>query len=428
MPQAFIRRARSVTLTLATLGSIVALGACAESAVVISASTTRSDSAGVLVITLEDRLSAYPLLTASDSITMHGAPEDLFANNPQAVLPLRDGRTLLSDNRLVASFDSSGAFADVVMKTGRGPGEIFWLAGMWQTGDDSLWVIDASAMRMSRLSPQLGFVSSTAYPRFGERRISLWGGIAGDTLAVSESTYDPNDRTPGLYPTSARLGTWVIGATAPTVGEPRVFGMSQRFQDGVLPAGFSIGQPYSASGQWRSYGRCMIYGYAERWEFDVHAVEASGQFTTVARLRAPRDSAPPITPELREAYIQRNVAGMPENGEIPRVQFEKALRDHATFPARLPSFGRVLVSADGAVWVQRYRESVEHESDQWTIIDLHGTRTWRLELPIGTRLLSVRPQGAFIATRDADEVETQRWLVFPELADLRPIPACRASN
>jgi hypothetical protein len=418
-------RATATVAALLSCAAVGALSACGEPVVIISAAVTRSDSAGVAIVTLEDSLNAHELISATDTVTLRGAPEDLFANNPQAVLPLRDGRTLLSDGRVLASFDTTGSFIGVVMSPGQGPGELSFLASMWQTADDSIWVVDASARRLSRLGPDLRVARSIAYPQFGERRVSVWASLQGDTMAVSEYASDPEDRSIGLYANESRLGTWVIGSTSVAVGAPRKFSMSQRFPDGVLPPGFSLSQPFSPSASLRTYGGCMLHGYANRWEFSLEAPDSTAQLTTVARLRAPRDSAPLVTAERKEAYIQRNVAEMPEQGEIPRAQYEKALREHSIFPDRIPSFGRVLISSDGAIWVQRYRDAVESEKDQWMIVDMHGTRAYRFQLPIGSRLLAVRPQAAFVASRDADDVETQRWLRLPQLDSIRPIPACR---
>lgn len=420
-----MRTTRSIPLLVATL----ALTACAESAVIISASVVRSDSAGISLVTLEDRIDAYAEISATDTMVLTGAPEDLFANNPQIMIPLRDGRTLVSDGNVVASFDSAGAFVSVAMPQGRGPGEVASLSALWQSPDDSVWVADISAGRLSRLTPDLRFARSTPYPRFSDRTgLSVWTGLSGDTLAVAEFGLDDGAKAPGVFPINYRLGTLIIGRDKPSLGEPRQFGVSERLQDGVLPQGYSLGQPFAPNAQWRAYGRCMVYGYPEAWELRIEAPDSSGVFATVAYVRAPRDSAPAVTAQRKEQHIVETMAGMPENSEFPRVQFERALREHVTFPNRFPNFGRVLTSADGAIWVQRFRESAAREPDQWTIVDVHGTRAWRLRLPAGSRLLAVRPQGALVATRDADDIETQAWLVLPQLADLRLIPACRSAR
>lgn len=420
-----MRMTRCAFLLLATL----AVTACAESAVVISASVVRSDSAGLSIVTLEDRLSSYAEIAATDTVVLKGAPEDLFANNPQMMIPLRDGRTLVSDGNLVASFDSAGAFVSVAMPQGRGPGEVASVDALWQSPDDSLWVADVSAGRLSRLAPDLRFARSTPYPRFTDQTgLSVWTGLSGDTLAVAEFGVDENTRAPGLFPINYRLGTLIIGSETPSLGEPRQFGVSERLPDGVLPRGYSIGQPFAPNAQWRAYGRCMVYGYPERWELRIEAPDSSGAFTTVAYVRAPRDSGVAVAAQRKEQYIVETMARMPQNSEFPRAQFERALREHVSFPARLPNFGRVLTSADGAIWVQRFRESAQREPDQWTIVDVHGTRAWRLRLPIGSRLLAVRPQGALVTTRDADDIETQAWWVLPQLDGLRPIPKCRSER
>lgn len=415
-----------VMLGCAAIGALGGSVACTDRAFSISAATTKADSAGVSIITLDDVPSAYALLKAADTVTLRGAPVDLFGNNPQIVLPLHDGRTLLGDGQVIATFDSTGAYVGIAMPKGRGPGEITALAGLWQTPDDSIWTVDPATRRISRFDSDLKFARSVEYPRFGENSaLSLYGILNRDTTAVVEFSFSDPPGDPGIVRTEYRIGTWVMGGAA-AIGEARLFGITQRFAPGVLPRGFSLAPPYSPSAQWRAYGRCMIYGYPERWELSIESPDATGRFTPVALLRAPRMLGEAVTPARRLQYIAEQLATYPaNNSEFPREQYERALRDYVTFAERVPAYGRVLTSDDGAIWVQRYRESVVRERDHWTIIDPQGIRSWRFELPTGSRLLAVRPQGAFIATRDADDVEVQRWLVFPELADIRPLPACR---
>lgn len=410
----------------AAIGALTVGVACADRAFTFSAVTTKADSAGVSIITLEDLQSAYSLLKAADTVTLRGAPEDLFGNNPQVVLPLRDGRTLLGDGQVIAHFDSTGAYRSIAMPKGRGPGEITTLSGLWQTPDDSIWTVDPSTRRISRFGPDLKYARSLEYPRFSETGgLSLFGVLNRDTTAVVEFNFSDPPGGPGIMRTEYRVGTWVMGGAA-AIGESRVFGITQRFAPGVVPRGFGMSPPFSPTAQWRAYGRCMIYGFPERWELSIESPDAAGRFTPVAILRAPRMLGEAVTPARRLKYIEEQMASYPtSNSEFPREQYESALRDQVTFAERVPAFGRVLTSDDGAIWVQRYRESAAREKDHWTIIDPQGIRAWRFELPTGSRLLAVRPQGAFVATRDADDVEVQRWLVFPELADIQPIAACR---
>ncbi|MBA3855055.1 MAG: hypothetical protein C0503_11620 [Gemmatimonas sp.] len=411
--------------TVLTLAGGLAAG-CVDAPILNRYTISSSDSTGILTITLEDSLSAYGRISASDSVILRGAPQDLFGNNPQIVIPLRDGRTLLSDGEVVAAFDSSGNFFGVVMPRGRGPGEVTTLSGLWQSADDSLWMVDPSTRRISRFAPDLKYVRSVEYPRFGENSaLSIFGGLDRDTTAVVEFNFSDAPGGPGIMRIEYRVGTWVMGGAA-AIGEPRVFGIAQRFAPGVVPAGFSLSPPFSPTAQWRPYGRCMIYGFPERWELSIESPDASGRFTPVTVIRAPLALGDAVTPERKEKHIVDAMAGMPaNNSEFPRDQYERALREHVTFPEREPAFGRVLVSDDGAIWVQRYRESAERERDYWTIIDAHGLSAWRFELPTRSRLLAVRPQGAFVATRDADDVETQAWVHLPKLKDIKVVPACR---
>ena len=414
--------------TCATIG-LALCAACHERPPGNGAELSHADSAGIFVVTLHDSLAAYPAVAATGSQRLRGAPVDLFrAGNPQMAVPLRDGRTLLSDGEIVAVFDSTGAYAGIAMPKGRGPGEVAALANIWQTVDDSLWIADYATRRLSRVSPALRYLRGIDYPRSDETGVlAVVGLLNGDTTAIVEFSPDPAG-PPGLLEVRYRLGIWPMGGR-PALGAPRKARELQRFADGVLPPGVpGLDTPYDRAAQWVAYGRCMLYGFPDRWELRIESADSSGRFADVALLRAPNDVPPEIGRERKERFIRQAASRLPERGPVTRAQLGRVMREHLIFPTRVPSFGRVMVSDDGAIWVQRFRESAEREPDRWTIVDARGMRSWRFELPSGSQVLAVRPQGVLVATRDADDVESQVWLRLPGLADVKLLPTCRLAS
>lgn len=388
-----------------------------------SGSITRSDSSGVSLLVLEGQVDSLPRIGPTDTLTLRGAPEDLFARNPQVAFPLRDGRTLLSDGSLLAVFDTNGVFDRVAIPEGRGPGEIAALAGFWQTADDSLWLVDIGTRRLSRFDPTLAYARSIQYPSGGSLGgVALWHEMGRDTVAAMGFSSDASTSSPGRRITSIRAGYWVLGPDSAVLGEERPFG-----ENVTLPPGAwvepSISAPFQRSAVFKPLGRCSVFGFSDRWELRVEEPAPVGKLRLVATVRAPANAPPSIGPDEREAYIDGSTRGF-RNPDL-RAQLQRAIREHAPFPSTEPHFGRVLTSRDGAIWVQRYRGPGTAREDVWTVVDAGGARAWQVRVPPRSRLLAVDSARAFVATADDDDVETQHWWRFRELADVSLPAACR---
>lgn len=402
-----------------------AIAACAGESSATSERVTVADSAGITVVTLAGDPRTLPLLRVADTLTLSGAPDDLFSNNPQIVYPLRDGRTILSDGRTFALFDAEGAHSGPFARQGQGPGEIGMLSGLWQGTDDSVWVVDMSTRRLSRFAPSLEFKRTVLQPMWGSGRgFSIWSGITGDTTAIVEFALNDMQRGPGRHSSEMGFGTWVIGAESPVMTDRRRFGEYLILPPAVMGE-MILSVPMGKNAQWRPIGRCMAYGFGDRWHFQLDATGGDGKLVTQAIVRAPDDQVDPITAEVRERYIT-NYIGQQQPSDFT-TRYEKALREHVTFPDSTPHFTRVFGGPDGALWVQRYRGSATDVEDHWTIVDASRGRAWRLAVPIGSRLLAVDSARVFIATKDEDDVESHHWWSLPELAGIAPPAGCRVN-
>lgn len=403
----------------------LALSACGSESPAAVERVTVTDSAGITVVSVAGDPRSLPLLRVADTLTLRGAPEDLFSNNPQIVIPLNDGRTILSDGGSFALFNQDGTHAGPFARQGQGPGEIGSLSGFWQGADDSIWVVDMATRRLSRFSPSLQYTRSVLQPMWrSETGFSIWTGITGDTTGVVEFALNDMQRAPGRYASEMGFGTWVIGTESPVMSDRRRFGEYLILPAGVLPETM-ISVPMGRNAQWRPLGRCVAYGYSDRWHFQLDAPGPDGKLVTQAVIRAPDDPVDPITPELRERYITNTIRQQRPSDFTTR--YEKALREHVTFPDSTPHFTRVFGSRDGALWVQRYRGSATDVEDHWTIVDGNRGRAWRLVVPVGSRLLAVDSARVFIATRDDDDVESHHWWSLPELEGITPPAGCRVN-
>jgi len=400
--------------------------ACGESRSATESRVTRSAGAGADTVFLNGPLGSLPELAVADTITFTGAPEDLFASNPQVAFPLRDGRTILSDGREFAVFGADGGLQGRFTRQGQGPGEIAYLSAYWQDDTDSVWTVDPGTRRVSVFAPDLSFARSFQIPNWGdESGISLWAGLGRDTLAALRFEFAPLSLPPGRATTMIDIGTWVVGADSVVLPLRRASGEVEALAPGILPEPI-VSTPFGGSQSWRPVGRCMVYGFSSEWALTLDAPGPDGALRTIGRVVAPDLKPVPVDAERRKAYIEGFTRQI--RNDAFRAAYDKALREHITFAPNIPFFGRVLTSRDGAIWIQDYRGTGTSRADAWTVVDLSKLRAWRLSVPPRSRLLAVDSARAFIASADEDDVETHRWWVLPELAGITPPAACRAGE
>lgn len=413
---------QSLTLTVALLIGT----ACGEDAARGDSGFTRGGPAAVDSLALHGSLADLPALRVTDTITLTGAAEDLFARNPSATIALRDGRTILSDGRTYAVFARDGRYQGPFSRQGAGPGEIRFLQGIWQWPGDSLWTVDAGTRRISVFDSALQFVRSFQYPHWGdESGIVLRAPLARDTVAAVRYRYLPLSAPPGPMTVTVDLGLWDVEADSAALSITRPYSTAFVLQPGILPEPI-VTTPFGGEMQWSTLGRCHLYGFSAEWRLQLDAPGADGQLVVVADIRAPDVARVPVDDTRKEEYIRSVTARIPSDGF--RASYGRALREQVPFAPHLPAFGRVLTARDGSIWVQDYRGPTTDRPDQWTILDAANLRAWRLTVPARSRLLAADSARALIATADADDVETQHWWLLPELAGIQPPQPCRIAN
>jgi hypothetical protein len=403
----------------------VALLACGEADSKSESRVTRTTGTAVDTVVLHGPLQSLPELVAADTLTLTGAAEDLFASNPQAVFPLRDGRTILTEGREYAVFGADGQLAGRFTRQGQGPGELAYLSALWQDDADSIWTVDPGTRRVSVFAPDLSFARSFQIPNWGdESGISLWAGLGRDTLAALRFEYAPFSMPPGRATTMLDIGTWVVGADSVNLPLRRASGEVEALAPGILPEPI-VSTPFGGSQSWRPVGRCMVYGFSSEWALTLDAPGPDGALRTVGRVVAPDVKPVPVDAERKEAYIE-GITRQIRNDAF-RTAYDKALREHITFAPNIPVFGRILTARDGAIWIQDYRGTGTGRPDAWTVLDAANLRAWRLNVLARSRLLAVDSARAFIATANEDDVETHHWWILPELAGITPPAECRPS-
>lgn len=420
------RRTLAAALLPVTIAcSALITAACADGSTAQLGSIVSSDSAGLKLFRIAGNPRELPALRVDARLTLTGAAEDFFNGNPGTGYPLRDGRTLLTDGVTVGVFGSDGRYQGPFSRRGQGPGEIQRIGQLWQDASDSLWLFDAVNRRVSRFSPSLEYQRGLPLAQGTQtgRGYDVWATGVGDTAGVVETVFNPAANAEGLHTREVRFGLWVIGQPSAVLGAARGYSEFQVMpEEGTMVL---ISSPLSRTGRWVALGRCYLYGFADRWSFTLQAAGDSLRLRDVAILRAPQHRAEEITPELLDRILTPLINSAPT--PAGRQQAERIYRTQLIYPDSTAHFSRVQVSRDGALWVQAFRGPTTDEADHWTVVDLHSLRTWRLELPAGSRVLGVDSARVLVGTKDEDDVETQAWWSLPELAGIRPPAVCSSS-
>jgi hypothetical protein len=411
-------------LLAASLAAFLAAG-CAPTEAPAASGVTATDSSGIAIIAIAGDLNALPLAAPEPTVAMHGAPEDLFNGNPQPALALADGRLLLSDGRsAIGVYGADGAHTGTMARAGKGPGEFESVGPWWRTSGDSVWLADHSVRRLTLFAPNLTYVRDVPMlPSSNTGGVSVTAGLGGDTVAVMRFAYtDRRAQPPGRYTDDVELGVWTMGADSVGTMVRRRYNEGAIYPAGTTPEGWGP-VPFGNYGTFVAYGRCTVYGFTDKWEFLVEAPGAGGALQTVAIVRAPGSAPTVVNDSIKEWYIRTTAAGF--RSPPIAAQMERAMRDHAVFPATVSHFARVFASRDGLLWVQRYRGASVDVEDSWTVLDPGGRRAWRTKVPPRARLLAVDSARALVAVRDADDVETQHWWSVPATAGSSMLPVCR---
>lgn len=262
-------------------------------------------------------------------------PAALFTSI-SSIVPLGGGRVFVADNRerRITVLDASGG---VVLRTGgegEGPGEFRSLAGLWRLAPDSVVAWDPRSRRMTVYDAD-GILQRTfpvRAPEGSEQNLDiLLGGLDDGRVAIGSLGGDPPGDD-GLAPDRVSLELFDRdGAWLQTLG--RDFGFLRYFGDGFGgPLPFS---PFAWSG-----------GAGDRVVFTNGFDPSFRVFHPTGRETEIPVEAPSIS--LDEAWATI----------LPRLQGESVAKSMARRMPRdlgsVPYLGRVLVSAEGEVWVKFY--------------------------------------------------------------------------
>jgi hypothetical protein len=133
-------------------------------------------------------------------------------------------------------------------------------------------------------------------------------------------------------------------------------------------------------------------------------------FRWASDLRWPAQTEP-LTAEEIAAVRDESVRLLAQR--IPLERAQQALTEPflpALLPTNRPSIGRVLVDANGRLWVERFEaprlgSQLQTPATRWTVLEADGTPRAVVQLPPYTRLEDVRGSRVLVVQRDSLDVE-----------------------
>jgi len=316
--------------------------------------------------------------------------------------------TRLSDGRLaivnqgsggVRVFDDSGAFLHEFGRVGGGPGEFRDVFQIWRLPGDTLVVGDYRPWRFSVFTAEGEYIRSVEpKPLYANPPSAMIVLDDGTSVLADDCCFDPS---PGFHeqhlhavrhaPTGERLdtiGVWPFGRWG-EVGN-----------DQVQLISYPIFEPTArvAGG-----GDRIVAGHAAEPRLEVY--DREGRLIRIIRwLEDDRAVRPEDVAAFRRARLER--------ATTPRArQFaEAATGDHVPVNDRFPAFSDVVLSAEGEVWVKRYRRPLDQGPDRWLVFQPDGGLRCRAETPEGLAVFEVGRN--YVLGRQADELEVEHVLLF----------------
>lgn len=371
----------------------------------------RTDSASVELLT-DSRttaalpevwtLASQPVLTLGDA---DGAGPFLFSRIGD-VVPLPGGLVAVADggSRELRLFNGDGTHVRSVGGAGEGPGRFGSIDDVRRVGPDTLVIWDSRNLRVSRVTPEEGFLGSVPLEvsaGFPPPRAEVLhdGGI----VVTSELPDVPDLSREGwqIRHDSLLVQQFTAeGQEVQTIG--RFEGVSRA--SGVVVMGdgrIAIQQPELPFGNrtiTASLGQRIIIG--NNRDFALKLFDRLGTLEAIWRF-------PGLLDPLGSDEVQqfREAAG-----DGPRARTTGELLEQFGTSSERPAFDRILQAAEDEIWVRRYRWD-SGEDQVWWVISTVGDLLGFVRVPAHLEVRAVDASRVFTVTED--ELGVQRIEIFP---------------
>jgi 6-bladed beta-propeller len=387
----------SLTLTLATLAVSTAAG-CDQAAERTPAAeripvAQVADSAGIRLMSYElAGLDVPPYRSVGEYDLqigeIDGAPEYAFSRIVDLAL-LDDGSIMVSDG--VASelrvYDASGAFLRAIGQPGEGPGEFAVAPKIAGVAGDTVYAFDRRSSRVTSFTLDGEFVESltlrSAAAGIPQAIVRLDGGTY-----LSQSKWILPSAELSFFEARLELDSLVVaeldaaGASPDTV---RVMADRTRAREVQDRGGGRIGmiqadQLYTTRAVVASNGFGAVVGHSEVFELEIMRPDWSTG--TIVRVRGVENPATAADMRAHQETVMREQAGDREIHPMTR-------RLNIDFlPERMPSFGSVIVSELGDVWVSLSEYDLSEGLD-WLVFEPTGELRGTVRTPADFNLRAV---------------------------------------
>ena len=354
--------------------------------IVSNPATVRGDSGCVSV-------DSVPMLTIGGA----GAEGSYDLLRASGALRLPDGGVVVMNGATseLRFFDHSGRHLRTVGRLGSGPGEFRRPGAPLWFGADTLVVYDTWTARATFVSTRGGLLKSVRIEGVaggGELlgRLSDGSLLLAIARGVTEGT-EPGVRRDPVH--LVRLST--EGVVRDTIGSFRGPEVAVRIAESST---VMTGAPFSRRTFFAAAGDRVFV--ADNAEYRVR-VYANGRLERIIEKSV---EAVPIT----ASDIEREKAQRRGSGRDPSwLAWLDRLYQRDQLPASFPAFGRIVVDAEGWLWVSAYAPS-PGGGFAWDIFDASGRLRCTCQLPSGFRVREVGRDYLLGVGSDADGVEQVR--------------------
>ena len=341
------------------------------------------DSAGTAIVenALPETAPAYSVSGPVLAIGKVEGAAEYELHDVTGVVRLSDGSIAVATGSEIRWYDADGSFRHRAGGAGSGPGEFRSIRYMRSLRGDSLLVFDNTNRRVTILAPDGGYVRSETTSLDEERPLTVAGALRDGTLLTRTVLETPPASTP-LYRMRmefavSRNGTSqplrpYLGPDAALHAEGSGGGINSVFIS-LLPFARAA---HAAAGQDR-----FFVGSSDSFQIDVW--DAAARLVRIIRVPV---TLKPVTEEVRQAYIERELERRRQSAEERGQPFEEAavrryLDEQRHAPA-VPAYGALLATADGGLWVKDFTmPGVESVPERWTIFDAEGGLAAIIDLP-----------------------------------------------
>ena len=312
-------------------------------------------------------VSAKPTLLLGDA---SGDANVLFGDGLVGATRFPDGRLLVADRAdfSLKLFDASGKFLKHAGRKGAGPGEMTYLARLFRCGDQVM-TYDIEGYRMTVFDPSLELVRSFRFKAPSSATPYASACNASGTF-VHYGWTDRKDMKGGIHRGDVDL--WTSG---PDSVIRRIIGRipgSERW--GQVVGGQLRGSRPVPLGKEPVIGISadrIFVGSADTYEIAVHDLAGN----RVGTIRKPNVNLATTKADIDFA-LEREQAGRSQHEQKRIADGYAAMQ----FPKTIPAYKKLVVDADGLIWVQDYPRA-KSPTSRWTVFSAAGVQQAEVLLP-----------------------------------------------